>query len=142
MQGHRPPRLWQCYYDQCTILALVAHQQPGWTRTHTGTFTLLSEASQWPNQTQEMLDLGSKNLISSKHGIFIIFISNLSMKKVVCLSCWDLPNHGAFCHALDIVGKLLTNKGVLSWFHGVLTYDEKVIEYWTKFSLEFYLNQK
>jgi hypothetical protein len=26
-------------------------------------FTLLSEASQWPNQTQEMLDLDSKNLI-------------------------------------------------------------------------------
>ncbi len=34
----------------------------------------LIEASSWPNETQEMLDLDSEILIQSKHGIFLIFI--------------------------------------------------------------------
>jgi hypothetical protein len=32
-------------------------------------------------------------------------------------------------HSFDTIGKLLMNRGPLSWFHNVLTYDEKVIEY-------------
>jgi hypothetical protein len=28
------------------------------------------------------------------------------------------------------------NRGAMSWFHIILTYDEKVIEYWTMFSLK------
>jgi hypothetical protein len=52
-------------------------------------------------------------------------------KKVVyliCLSHWNLPNDGAYCHALGVVGKFSMNKGVSSWFHNVSTYSEKVIE--------------
>ncbi len=32
-------------------------------------------------------------------------------------------------------------KCALSWFHNVLTYNEKVIEYLTKFSLTIHLNK-
>ncbi len=32
------------------------------------------------------------------------------------------------CHAYGVVGKLLMNKGVSSWFHNVSTYSVKVIE--------------
>jgi hypothetical protein len=31
--------------------------------------------------------------------------------------------------------------GAPSWFHNVLTYNEKVVEYWTKNSLKIYVNQ-
>jgi hypothetical protein len=40
----------------------------------------------------------------------------------------DLPNHGAFCYELHIIGKLSMNRDALSWFHNVSTYDGEVIE--------------
>jgi hypothetical protein len=48
---------------------------------------------------------------------------NLSMKEgcLFCLSCSDLPNHAASCHTLGTVGKPAMGRGVLTWFHGVLT---------------------
>jgi len=39
------------------------------------------------------------------------------------------PKPWCLFYALGIVGKLFMNKGALSWFHSVLTYDGKVIEY-------------
>jgi hypothetical protein len=47
---------------------------------------------------------------------------------LICLSQWNLPSDGASCHALGVVGNFSMNKGVLSWFHNVSTYSEKVIE--------------
>ncbi len=46
-----------------------------------------------------------------------------------------------FYYALNIIGKPLINKPALSWFHNVLTFGVKVIEYWTNFSLKNHLNQ-
>jgi hypothetical protein len=57
-----------------------------------------------------------------------------------CFSCWNIPNHGAFCHALGNVGKPSTHRGAWSWFHNVLIYYANVIEYWIKFSLKIHLN--
>jgi hypothetical protein len=39
------------------------------------------------------------------------------------------PYHNAFCHTLDIIGKPSMNKGATTWFHNVLTYGGKFIEY-------------
>ncbi len=39
-------------------------------------------------------------------------------------------------YALDIIGKPLISKLALSWFHNVLTFGVKVIEYWTKHFIE------
>ncbi len=50
----------------------------------------------------------------------------------VCLFCsssLDLPNHNASSCAFGIVGKPLMSNGAPSWFHNVLSYGEKVIEY-------------
>ncbi len=52
-------------------------------------------------------------------------------KKVVyliCLSHWNLPNHGVSCHVLGVVRKFSMNKGVSSLFHYVSTYSEEIIE--------------
>ncbi len=46
----------------------------------------------------------------------------------VCLFFSDLPNHGASCYKLGIIGKLSINRDALSWFHNVSTYDGEVIE--------------
>jgi hypothetical protein len=35
------------------------------------------------------------------------------------LSHWDLPNHGASCHALGIFGKLLMSRGASMWFETI-----------------------
>jgi hypothetical protein len=47
---------------------------------------------------------------------------------LICLSDWNLLNHGVSCHAFGVVGKFSMNKGVSSWFHNVSIYSEKVIE--------------
>jgi hypothetical protein len=58
-----------------------------------------------------------------------------------CLSCSDLPKHGASFHNLGTIGKpLISSRGALSWFHNVLTYSGEDIEYWTIFSLKFQFN--
>jgi hypothetical protein len=62
-------------------------------------------------------------------------------KKVVYLSCWDLPHHGTSCHTLSTIGKPLISMGALTWFHKFLAYGGEVIEYWTKSSLKIHLNQ-
>ncbi len=47
-----------------------------------------------------------------------------------CLSCWDLPNHGASCCTLGIIAKPLMSRGAPNWFHIFSTYSGVVIEYW------------
>jgi len=34
------------------------------------------------------------------------------------------------------------SRGALSWFHNVSTYNEQIINYWTKFLLKIHLNSK
>jgi hypothetical protein len=67
-----------------------------------------------------------------------IFIKNkydhLFMKEDQLFVCnvphvSDLPNHNASSCAFGIVGKPLMSKGARSWFHNVLSYGEKLIEY-------------
>jgi len=69
---------------------------------------------------------------------------HLSMKKIVCLfclSCWNLWHHSTICPILDTIGKSSMNRGVLNWFHNVVTNGGEIIEYWTKISLKIHLNQ-
>ncbi len=33
-----------------------------------------------------------------------------------------------YCHAFGVIGEVSMNKGVLSWFHNVSTYNAEVIE--------------
>ncbi len=58
--------------------------------------------------------------------------------KVVCfvLSCWDLPNHGTSCCALDILGKLLMSKVAPTWFETVWSHGVGAIDYWIIFSMK------
>jgi hypothetical protein len=44
--------------------------------------------------------------------------------KIVCLSCEDLPNHAAFCHAFGIIGKPLMSRGAPNWFFLFVWIDE------------------
>jgi len=50
--------------------------------------------------------------------------------------------HGVSCCNLDTVGKSSMSRGAKSWFHNVWTYNEKVIEYWTKFSLKISIKSR
>jgi len=61
--------------------------------------------------------LKTSNICLWKKVVYLIFLSH-----------WNLPNDGASCHALGVVGKCSMNKGVSSWFHNVLTYNEEIIE--------------
>ncbi len=64
-------------------------------------------------------------------------------RKVVCLFClshWNLP--WFFLLLLLSLEILVSIRVALSWFHNVLTYDEKVVEYPAKFSLKINLNKK
>jgi hypothetical protein len=40
----------------------------------------------------------------------------------------DLPNHGASCHTLGIIGKCSMSRSAYYWFHNVSTYGGEVIE--------------
>jgi hypothetical protein len=41
----------------------------------------------------------------------------------------DLPNHGASCHTLGIIGKKCSmSRSAYYWFHNVSTYGGEVIE--------------
>jgi hypothetical protein len=44
------------------------------------------------------------------------FISIYEVRLFVCLSCWNLPNHGKSCHALWILEKPSISRDKLSWF--------------------------
>jgi hypothetical protein len=56
---------------------------------------------------------------------------------------WNLPNHGASCHAFGTFEKpSMKRMGASSGFHNVSTYGGEVIEYWTIFSLKIHVNQK
>jgi hypothetical protein len=60
-------------------------------------------------------------------------------RKIVCLFClshWDLPNHGTFHHALNMIGKPVISKGALRWFVNVNNYNARIINYWV-FSKKF-----
>jgi len=46
-----------------------------------------------------------------------------------CLSHWDVSNHGTFGHALCTIENPSISRDALTWFHYVLAYDGKVIEY-------------
>ncbi len=51
------------------------------------------------------------------------------LSGLFCLSCWDLPNHGASCCTLGFIGKPLMSRGAPNWFHIFSTYSGVVIEY-------------
>ncbi len=61
----------------------------------------------------------------------------------VCLSCWDLPSHGASWCVLNTIGKPLMSTGLQQvGFHNVSTYVEQIIEYQTNFfSLKIHFNK-
>ncbi len=59
------------------------------------------------------------------------------------MSHWDIPNHKV-CNIYCILGssrKLLMSRGARHWFHDIWSYNAKVIEYWTIFSIIIQLNQ-
>jgi len=70
---------------------------------------------------QKSLGAKESSVLSIKEGcLFGLF----------CLSCWDLPIHGAYCCTLGIIGKPLMSRGAPNWFHKFSTYTGVVIEYW------------
>jgi hypothetical protein len=62
------------------------------------------------------------------------------MLKLVCLSCWDLSNHGVSCYALDIFGKLLMSRGASTWLQIVWSYGVEAIDRWINFSVKIKSN--
>jgi hypothetical protein len=57
------------------------------------------------------------------------------------LSSWNFPNQITLYNAIDIFENLTMNKGALSWVEDFSSYNAKVIDYWTIFSLNFLTNQ-
>jgi hypothetical protein len=73
--------------------------------------------------------------------LFYIYI----WRKVVCyvlfyLYQWNPRNRDASDIVLHLFGKLLRRRGASTWFHGVWTCNEKVLEYWMIYSLKIKLN--
>jgi hypothetical protein len=70
--------------------------------------------------------IGTSTNVYIWHRVLIISLSPpiylWSKGRLVCfvLSCWDLPNHSASCHALGIFGKLSMN--ALTWFETVWSF--------------------
>jgi len=67
----------------------------------------------------------------------------LSMKQgsLFCLSCQDLPNHGASCHTLGIFKKLSMSRGASNWFETLWSYSVEGTDYWTIFFMKIKQNQ-
>ncbi len=62
--------------------------------------------------------LGTYLLIGYQPPTYLSMMNLLSMKQgsLFCLSCLDLPNHGASCHILGIFKKLSMSRGASNWF--------------------------
>ncbi len=98
-----------------------------------------------PTTNEEMFIYEGRLFVCSSHW-------NLQNHTPLC--CWKTPQKMKKCLSMkegclfvrhieisQITHLFATEKPSSSWFHNVLMHDEKVIEYWIKFSLKIHLNK-